>query len=325
MTKSIFITGGSSGIGLSTAREFKKNGYRVGICGRNQQKLDALKGEFEVFNVDVVEREKLQYAIEKFAEGGLDIVFANAGVSHKEKTKIPDFEDCRKIIDININGVLNTFEPAVSIFLKQGHGHLIATSSVAGFNGHPGVGAYGAAKSFTMKLCETFQIDLRRSGIKTICVVPGFIDTPLTQKNNHSMPLIGSSEAIATKIYQAVIKDRANVYYPRTFATLVRALSLLPRGIYRKFMSLERFNYSSKEKAEFFFDKSSLSKETQELQKEKKTFDSPCVSICDYEMVGDEKICQTCKLISTEKSAWKETTDLKVKNKIAKKVMQRRL
>lgn len=249
--KSILITGGSSGIGLATALEFKEKGWRVGICARSSEKLAQLKTRygFEVFTLDVTDREACKKTIKSFyEEGGLDLVFANAGKSYAHKNRIPDWNIGREIIDINLNGVVNIFEPATDIFLKQQSGQLAATASVAGLNGLPGVSAYSASKSAVIKLCESLALDLKQDGISVSCVCPGFVDTPLTQQNPHPMPFMIDAKTAGEKIYQGLMKKKHIIYFPFFFALMVRLLSILPRPFYAFIMGIKILNYSKDSK-----------------------------------------------------------------------------
>jgi short-subunit dehydrogenase len=244
MARSIFITGGTSGIGLACAREFKAKGYRVGICGRNQDILTSLENEFETYKVDVRNLSEIKSAVSEFSSAGLDVIFANAGIGYEHKTKDPNFTRAREIIDINVNGTLNTFEAALKYFYKQKRGHLVATASVAGLNGLPGVPAYSGSKSAIIKICESLRLDLKERNIDVTCINPGFIDTPLTQKNPHSMPFLTSSSEIAKAIFKGVDKGKETIYFPRFFSYIVLFLSILPRKLYAKIITMKSLNYS---------------------------------------------------------------------------------
>lgn len=247
MKKSILITGGSSGIGLATAKRFIRAGWRVAIAARSSQKLAELQSRygFETYTLDVTDKGACVRAINDFHQkGGLDIVFANAGKSYAHKNRIPNWDVAREIIDINLNGVVNIFEPATKIFLEQKSGHLAATASVAGLNGLPGVSAYSASKSAVIKMCESLALDLKQDGISASCVCPGFVDTPLTQVNPHPMPFMITAEEAGEKIYQGLIKKKHIIYFPFIFALLVRLLSILPRPLYAFIMGIKIFNYS---------------------------------------------------------------------------------
>lgn len=245
----IFITGGTTGIGLAVAILYLEEGHRVGVCARNIDKFPAeIKNKYKLlkcYSVDVVNRDELRAAIIDFANGELDIVFANAGRSVGKKSRTPQFSVASEIMDINIKGVLNTFEVALEIMIPKKKGHLVATASVSGFMGLPGAGAYSASKAAVLKLCESYAIDLKRDGIDVTAIAPGFIDTPLTQKNNHKMPFLMSAEKAARLIKRAIEKKKVLYIFPLRMKILVTILDKMPRSWYRRIMGFKMFNYSS--------------------------------------------------------------------------------
>lgn len=247
----IFITGGTTGIGLALAKSYLEEGHRVGICARNLEKFPAeIKNKYKLlkcYQVDVVNREELRAAILDFAGDTLDIVVANAGRSVGAKSKTPQFSVANDIIDINVKGVLNTFEIALELMMPKKKGHLVATASVAGFMGLPGAGAYSASKAAVLKLCESYAIDLKRFGISVSAIAPGFIDTPLTQQNNHKMPFIMSAEKAAKLIKRAIERKKVLYVFPLRMKIIVAILEKMPRSWYRCLMGLKMLNYSSEE------------------------------------------------------------------------------
>lgn len=250
--KSIFITGGTTGIGLELARLFREEGHRVGVCGRNLSKLPDEKSspwvkDLHTFEVSVTDKEALQAAIKDFSSDGLDILVANAGISHGHKTPIPDFPSTERIIETNILGVIYAFEAALEKFESQGSGHLVGIASVAGFLGLPGASAYSASKGAIINLMESYALDLPRFNISATCICPGFIDTPLTKKNDHSMPFLMSVEKGAGHIKKAIDKKKALYVFPWQMALVIHILRRLPRFIYRSIMKLPIANYSAKE------------------------------------------------------------------------------
>jgi short-subunit dehydrogenase len=233
----IFITGGTSGIGLTLAIAYLKEGHRVAVCGRNIKKLpeDFLSTypKAEAFNVDVTKRDEVLKAVDDFSKGSLDLVIANAGISEGTKPSWPDFESYRNVIDVNVNGVLYTFEAALKIMKKQGRGHLVGIASVAGFMGLPGAGAYCASKSAVIKLCESLSIDLTPQGYDVTAICPGFIDTPLTKQNKHPMPFMMDAEKGARRIKKAIARKRALYVFPFRMKIIVTLLDKMPRFLYR--------------------------------------------------------------------------------------------
>lgn len=247
----IFITGGTTGIGLAVAKLYLEDGHRVGICARNLEKFPTeIRNKYKLlkcYEVDVVNRDQIRAAIHDFANGDLDIVFANAGRSVGAKSKTPQFSVANDIMDINVKGVLNTFEAALEIMMPKKKGHLVATASVSGFMGLPGAGAYSASKAAVLKLCESYSIDLKRLGINVTAIAPGFIDTPLTQQNNHKMPFIMSADKAAKLIKAAIEKKKVLYVFPFRMKIIVAILDKMPRSWYRCLMGLKMLNYSSEE------------------------------------------------------------------------------
>ncbi len=244
----IFITGGTTGLGLELAKLYLEEGHRVGICARNLGKFPSeIRNKYKLllcYQVDVSNREELRSAILEFSQGSLDIVVANAGRSVGTKTSTPQFSVANTIIDINVKGVLNTFEVALEIMMPKKKGHLVATASVAGFMGLPGAGAYSASKAAVLKLCESYAIDLRRFGISVTAIAPGFVDTPLTQQNNHKMPFLMSAQKAAKLIKRAIEKKKVLYIFPFRMKLIVLLLEKMPRSWYRALMGFRLFNYS---------------------------------------------------------------------------------
>ena len=247
----IFITGGTTGIGLALAKLYLEEGHHVGICARSLEKFPVeIKNKYKLlkcYQVNVVNREELRAAIIDFAAGDLDLVIANAGRSVGAKSKTPQFSIANDIIDINVKGVLNTFEIALELMMPKKKGHLVATASVAGFIGLPGAGAYSASKAAVLKLCESYAIDLKKFGISVTALAPGFVDTPLTQKNNHKMPFIMNAEKAARLIKRAIEKKKVLFVFPFRMKIIVMLLDKMPRCWYRFLMGIKMFNYSSGE------------------------------------------------------------------------------
>jgi len=249
----VFITGGTTGIGLELAKLYLQEGAEVGICGRDLSKIPAdFKYEaLKAYKVNVANRQEIIDAIDEFVGAGeLDLVLANAGVSDGDKLRLPDFEKTRKIIDINLLGVINTFEAAFKHMIKQKRGHIAAVASVAGFVGLPAAGAYCASKSAVLTLCESYAIGLKKCGISVTAIAPGFIDTPLTQKNKHTMPWLMPVEKAAHKIKKALDRKTALFIFPWQMKILITFLNKMPRCLYRFLMGLKITDYTQKKPIE---------------------------------------------------------------------------
>jgi short-subunit dehydrogenase len=247
--KAVFITGGTTGMGMELAKLYAKRGWKVGVCGRDSQKFDenfqSYKENVEFYCVDVTDREALKSAINSFSKTiGLDLLIANAGIAYRHKTKIPDFDYSYRMVQVNLLGVMHAFEAGMDIMVPRGKGQLVAMASVAGYNGLPGVSAYSATKAAVLKYCESLHLDLRRFGINVTVICPGFVDTPLTQVNDHPMPFLTPAPVAAAKIIKAIDKKKMIYAFPFFFALMVRFLSILPRTWYRALMGVKLINYS---------------------------------------------------------------------------------
>ena len=251
--KSVFITGGTTGIGMELAKNYLRQGWKVGVCGRDRAKFvenfSVEKDQVQFFEVDVANRDQLREAVREFAKPiGLDLMIANAGIGYKHKTKIPDFEYTYKMVHINLLGVMYAFEAALDHMIPRSKGQLVAMSSIAGFNGLPGASGYSATKSAVTKYCESLTLDLRQFGIYVTAIHPGFVDTPLTKQNHHPMPFIMPADKAAERMVTAIAKKKMTFSTPFIMSTFVKLMSFLPRTWYRFLMTIKFFNYS-KDKA----------------------------------------------------------------------------
>lgn len=251
--KSVFITGGTTGIGAELAKSYLEKGWKVGVCGRDKTKFEDSftheKEHISFYEVDVADRSQVQKAIKDFSTSiGLDLLIANAGIGYKHKTKIPDFEFSYKMVHVNLLGVMYAFEAALDVMIPRSKGQLVAVASIAGYNGLPGVSAYSATKAAVQKYCESLHLDLRQFGINVTTINPGFVDTPLTKSNHHPMPFLMTAPKAARLITRAIAKKKMTYHFPFFFAGLVRLMGVLPRTWYRFFFSRKALDYSKDSK-----------------------------------------------------------------------------
>jgi short-subunit dehydrogenase len=247
--RAVFITGGTTGIGMELAKHYLDKGWKVGVCGRDRHKFDenftAHRDNVTFYQVDVSERAEIKAAIADFSKSiGLDLLIANAGIGYKLKTKLPDFDYSYKIVHVNLLGVMYSFEGALEVMIPRGKGQLVAVSSIAGYNGLPGVSAYSATKAAVQKYAESLHLDLKQFNINVTTICPGFVDTALTQGNHHPMPFVMKAPKAAKLIAKAIEKKKMIYAFPFIFATVVRIISMLPRTWYRFIISKKAFNYS---------------------------------------------------------------------------------
>ena len=247
--RAVFITGGTTGIGMELAKLYLSQGWKVGICGRERSKFDenfmAHRDNVKFYALDVADRAELKSAIADFSKSiGLDLIIANAGIGYKLKTKVPDFEFSYKMVHVNLLGVMYACEAALDVMIPRGKGHLVVVSSIAGYNGLPGVSAYSATKAAVAKYAESLHLDLKQFNIDVTTICPGFVETPLTSSNHHPMPFMVKAPKAAALIARAIEKKKMIYAFPFFFASAVRLISMLPRTWYRFIMTIKMFNYS---------------------------------------------------------------------------------
>ena len=223
----VLITGASSGIGAALARHLARPTRRLTLLGRDTERLLAVAracaGTIETVAVDVRDQAAMAEAVERaFATASVDLVIANAGISGG---------DARTLMAVNVQGVLNTVEPAIPHLRARGSGQLALMSSLAGFRGLPNAPAYCAAKAAIRLYGEGLRGKLGRDGIRVSVICPGFVKTPLTADNPFPMPFSMSPEAAAGRIVEGLAKNRARIAFPRRLYWPTLLGSLLPAAL----------------------------------------------------------------------------------------------
>ncbi len=235
----VIITGASSGIGTALARHYAQRGAVLGLIARRKTELEQLAAQLptpvHIYPADVRDALALQAVAADFLarHGSPDIVIANAGVSTGTLTEFAeDLAAFQEVIDINVMGMVKTFQPFLAAMRAAGHGTLVGIASVAGYRGLPGAAAYSASKAAAISYLESLRVELAASGIKVITLCPGYIATPMTAMNPYPMPFLLGTDAAARKI--AVIIDRGQTFavIPWQMAIVARVLHVLPNWLY---------------------------------------------------------------------------------------------
>lgn len=248
MTERVVITGASSGIGAALARVYAKRGATLGLIARRQTELDALAGELggtvATYAVDVRNGPVLARTARDFVGrfGVPDVVIANAGVSAGNLTHLDDdIETCQWIFDVNVMGMVKTFQPYLSAMLEARRGTLVGIASVAGIRGLPGAGAYSASKAAATTYLESLRVELRGSGVSVVTIAPGYIATAMTAKNPYRMPFLLPADEAALRFVKAIDARVAYTVIPWQMAIVAKLLRILPRPLFdRAFASAKR-------------------------------------------------------------------------------------
>jgi len=235
----VVITGASSGIGRELAVRYSKVASKLYLIARREDLLRELVLQLpdsvsvRTFAVDVTDFEALRTICQTICDDceTVDLVIANAGISSEHKTQLYDFWDFKKIIDTNLLGIAAIFDIFAHKMMAQRGGKLVAISSLASFVAFPTTAAYSASKRAVNSFLDSMRLLLEPQNIKVINIQPGFIRTPLTDKNGFKMPFLMELNYAADKIVAAINKNKKEYAFPFLFSLAAKNISRLPTSL----------------------------------------------------------------------------------------------
>tara|TARA_B100000886_G_C20392784_1_gene479024 strand:+ start:416 stop:1177 length:762 start_codon:yes stop_codon:yes gene_type:complete len=236
--KIIWITGGGSGIGSELAKVFANDGHKVVISGRNIEKLKKVSNLnpdlIKPFKIDISSENQCKNVINKIYDEMdiLDVVILNAAAYNPGHIDFDDMKRIKSVVDVNLIGQMNCLKFILPRMKKQKNGHIIFVSSPAGFRGLPNAGIYGVTKSALTFLSESLYIELKKFGIKVQVIHPGFVKTPMTDKNDFPMPFLISAKEAAIRIDEKLWTNDFEIFFPKRLIYIMKLLQLLPNKIY---------------------------------------------------------------------------------------------
>ncbi len=244
MSRLVFITGASSGIGQALAWQYHQAGYSLALVARRTAQVRSWIDErhiaterCQVYGADVSIADSIVAAGQECLErqGLPDVVIACAGISFGVDTaERQDIDVIARTFAVNNTGTAATFHPFVRPMIKRGSGVLVGISSVNGVRGFPGHGANCPSKAAMISYCECLRGELRGSGVKVVTLCPGYIDTPLTRKNTYSMPFLMQADQFAAKAFRAIEAGASYRVIPWQMGVLAKLLRLLPNSWFDK-------------------------------------------------------------------------------------------
>jgi NAD(P)-dependent dehydrogenase (short-subunit alcohol dehydrogenase family) len=233
VSRSIFITGASSGIGEALALEFARRGYDVAIAARRTDRLEALARRLSAggaarvlpITLDVTDFQAIDAALARATEefGRLDVVVANAGVGWSLPVGRGKFDQMRRTIDTDLTAAIATIEFALPRLRSQGGGQIVAITSVAGSRGLPFLGAYAAAKAGLHRYVQALRAEVRHEPITVTELVPGYIDTDMN-RDVKSRPFVIPLERGGAIMARMIERGVGHRYVPAWPWTLVAPL-----------------------------------------------------------------------------------------------------
>ena len=236
--KTIWITGGSTGIGKALAIKFANEGWNVAISARRENLLKEISEKYEnifSFPLDVTDKSKCKEVFGNIKNkfDNIDICFFSTGTWDPKKEKDIDVEQMEEVFKINFFGTVNSIKAVEKHFKEKNSGIISIVSSIAGYRGLPNSTGYGPSKSALNNLAESLYFDFKRFGVRVCLVSPGFIKTPMTDKNDFKMPFLKTPEYAADKIYNGLVKGNAfEIHFPKGLTLTLKFLRILPYRLY---------------------------------------------------------------------------------------------
>jgi len=238
----VFITGASSGIGQALAVRFVQAGWRVALVARRTDEMTGWaqaqgwsSRQWAVYGADVRHEASIQAAAKTCmdTQGVPEVVIANAGISVGVDLGLSeDLATLRDLMDTNVIGLAATFQPFIEPMKELGHGTLVGIASVAAVRGLPGHAGYCGAKAAVVNICETLRGELKPHGVRVVTLAPGYIDTPMTQRNDYPMPFLMKPADFADLAFKAIERGDSWRVIPWQMGIVTRIMRIMPRWFF---------------------------------------------------------------------------------------------
>lgn len=239
----VWLTGASSGIGEALVGPLAERGARLAISARRGDRLDAIAAdarrrgaEVRVYPLDVTDRGAVGRTVAAIEAdlGGIDLAILNAG-GHSPAAPVRfDGQQAVDTMTVNYFGVVYGIEAIVPGMLARGRGYIAAVASVSGYRALPAAGAYGASKAAVIHLLNSIRFDLEPHGIRITVINPGFIKTPLTDRNRFPMPFLMPVDEAAVRIVKGLERERKEIHFPKPLSWTLKLLRVLPYPLYER-------------------------------------------------------------------------------------------
>lgn len=235
--KIAWVTGASSGIGEATVKRLTQDGWHVAITARSEDKLKKLSETSKLISVfagDITDARHMEEVVGQIEEtmGPIDLALLNAGTYTPDTLDNFSSDSFKKLYEVNVFGTVNCLEPVLNKFKARRKGHVAVVASVAGYRGLPSSLAYGSSKAALINLCEALAAESIGSGIKIQVICPGFVKTPLTDKNEFPMPMLMPVDEAADKLVKGLSSNQFEITFPWLFALFTKIFGLLPNRAY---------------------------------------------------------------------------------------------
>lgn len=234
--ENIWVIGASSGIGRALSIHLAKAGARVAVSARRKDELDSLAQEMGeghvVVPLDVADAEMMLAAVRTVGEsmGRIDRVIFLSAIYHPMRLDQLDLNITKHMLDVNVMGAFHLIHAVLPMLKEQKSGQIALCASVAGYVGLPGGQPYSATKAAIQNLAESLCAECPPA-IDVKIINPGFVKTPLTDKNDFHMPMMMSTEAAAEAIARGLKSSVFEIHFPKRFTYFMKFLKLLPASL----------------------------------------------------------------------------------------------
>ncbi len=242
--KVAWITGAGKGIGRALAKRLAEDGWIVAASARTEDDLTHLvaqcpAGHAQAFCLDITDLAMSEATVASIEAkiGTIDLAVLNAGTHIPVTADDFSVEAFRRLVEINLMGTVNGLAQIIPRFIERKGGHIAVVASVAGYRGLPSSAAYGATKAGLINMCEALKPELERHGVRLTLINPGFVETPLTDRNDFPMLFLIPVDEAVDCIVRGLASSAFEVVFPRRFAFLMKLLRILPD---RLFFALSR-------------------------------------------------------------------------------------
>lgn len=244
--KVVWLTGASSGIGEALALALGAEKTRLAITARRAgvveelaRRIEAAGGRCIAVPGDVTDEPRMKAAAAEIAAslGPVDLLVANAGTYKPTDPLAWDTEEYAEQMRVNYFGMLNCIGAVLPAMLARRSGHISAVSSVVGYRGLPRGAAYGATKAAMINFLEAMRFHTAPQGVAVTIINPGFVKTPLTDKNEFPMPFIIPAEDAAQRIVRGLERAKKEIHFPGAFSWPLKLMRVLPYPIYERLVA----------------------------------------------------------------------------------------
>jgi NAD(P)-dependent dehydrogenase (short-subunit alcohol dehydrogenase family) len=234
-----WVTGASGGIGLAVALRLVRDGWTVAVTARRGEELEKLAvahpGKIIAAPADVTDAAAVTAAVAK-AEGesgrAVALAILNAGTYAATSAQDFNLDKWKLQIETNLNGAATTLEAVMPAMIARGAGQIAIVASVAGYRGLPMAVGYGATKAALINMAECLRFDLERVGVLMQVINPGFVKTPLTDKNEFPMPFLVGADDAADRIVRGLGTTRFEIAFPWQLVYILKFVRLLPYALF---------------------------------------------------------------------------------------------